>query len=153
MCWVWSMNGAGLDCGGCIGYEGGDDAAQVSIVKDIPLRSARNRSRPRSTINLQRWKKRRWGSSHRVRVTDAPLLRCEPAHVQELHEAANPPPWCLLENKQGKINNHMHTYTNICKQHFITVLRRVDYNIQFTFIHRLKVRPKDILFFNVDGLY
>ena len=82
----------------CVGYEGGDDAAQVSIVKDVSLLSARNRSRPRSTINLHRW--RRKGISHRVRVTDAPLLRCEPAHVKELHEVANPLPWCLLQNKK-----------------------------------------------------
>ena len=86
-----------------VGYIGGDDAAQVSIVKDVSPLSARNRSRLRSTIILYRWR-RRGISSHRVRVTDAPLLRCEPAHVKELHEAANPPPFCLLENKQ----NHMH---------------------------------------------
>ena len=78
----------------CVGYEGGDDAAQVSIVKDVSLLSARNRSHPRSTINLHRW--RRKGISHRVRVTDAPLLRCEPAHVKELHDVANPPPYSHL---------------------------------------------------------
>ena len=33
-------------------YEGGDDAAQVSIVEDVPLLPTCNRSRPRnSTIN------------------------------------------------------------------------------------------------------
>ena len=81
----------------------GNDAAQVSIAEDIPLLSGRNRYCPRRRMRRRGWRtshQHHHGRIHRVRVTDAPLLRCEPACVKKLHVVAYPPPYTLLEKQK-----------------------------------------------------
>ena len=81
----------------CVGYEGGDDAAQVSIVKDVSLLSARNRSRPRSTINLHRWRRKgisrdgRSTAAMRTRSCEGTARSCEPAAMVHPSEQKNNP--------------------------------------------------------------
>ena len=95
-----------------IGYKTRYDAAQVSIVEDVPLLPTRNRSRPRSSTILHRWRRRRRRSSHQhhhwVRMTDAPLLRCEPANMKELYEVANAPQFSLLINTTKVLGTYLH---------------------------------------------
>ena len=84
------------------------------IKENVLVLSWRKRYRPHSTFFLVHYWWRTCHSNqhwrlHRVRVTDAPLLRRETASVKELDEVTNPPPFFLLANKI--FHNHKQNHT------------------------------------------